>query len=657
MVSISYDLSTDNGKIVRRDKGSIRVVDKKPKRKYYDTRDRRFIAWDGEGYTDETGEHHYSLFGNSEGHHAWISKGSSTDIDWRVAFRMLCEAPQDAIHVIYSGVYDFVMMIKSLPEEIRVRLLHSERTYIGQYNVQYFRGKWLSIKDRTSGVRVVLYDVFSFFGCSFVKACREYLPETYKDTLDQIEQMKLKRATFTEIGTTEQAYMKQELDMLVMLAETLRARLAAVDIHPAKWHGPGAIASTVLRSWRISEARGNYSERFRRNAENAYYGGRFQQFKRGTYEGTVYEYDIRSAYPSAMVHLPDLSEVKWFNTKRIDNNAPINKYALYRIDNSKHDTGNVHGNHPWRRSDGSIFYPRWTNGWYWGIEVPQELAWCVKEMWEPYGDGLHARPFARVQNMYDDRRDLKAAGRPEQLAYKLALNSFYGKLAQSKGARRDAITGEWRLPSFHEPVWAGWITAYARSRINAIIQQYPNAVIAAETDAVFTTEPLKLDLGTGLGQWEEQTFDGIMYIQSGVYYIKSGDTWKIKSRGFSPKDHTPELWMDYLSKLPSESEVGLSVRHHRFGTVPNQRSNWARWYATDHRLIVDNKNSKMVHDKRYCDCQGSYADGLHTLSIPPVYPEKSKAYPFPWTDPKGAAELEESYEMPDLIDYAEMVET
>lgn len=628
--------------ITRADKGSMRVLDKAKRTARKPYQDLQFVAWDGEGGTVGD-DHRYLLFGNSLG-----TTIEDVILSWRDTFPVIMAAPKEAIHIIYSGVYDFVKMTDQLPTEIADRLLKGEPTYLGVYRVRYLRGKMLMISDPSQrdpstgrAVTRTLFDVFSFFQCSFVKACREYLGD--RPEFDAIEAMKDQRSGFGQVTPEVRVYMNQELDYLVLLAEQLRARLAAVGIEPSSWHGPGAVASTVLRKHGIGKARGVYEPRLRTAMESAYYGGRFEAFKRGRNNAPVWEYDIRSAYPSAMVHLPDLSEVSYYHCVKP---KEISEYGLYyvRCRNLGEGSRNRHPL-PWRKADGSIYYPSWVHGWYWGVEIPGWLVPSISHGYHPEGDGLGARPFSFVAEMYDRRRELKKQRKPEQLALKLALNSLYGKLAQSTGAKK-LDDGSWRLPSFHEPMWAGWITAYTRRKMADLITAYPDNVIAVETDALILDREIdSLKLGPNLGEWEKITADDIIYLQSGVYLVQQEGEWRVKSRGFSPKGHTVEKWLAYLQDTPSREEAGISVRHHRFATVPRQAT-FGQWYATDHTLRLDGTPSKRVHpyvdsDGLSVGCQAcssglSYADGMHRLWVPELVQRMSTPYPFPWSEQSRA---------------------
>jgi hypothetical protein len=58
--------------------------------------------------------------------------------------------------------------------------------------------------------------------------------------------------------------------------------------------------------------------------------------------------------------------------------------------------------------------------------------------------------------------------------------------------------------------------------------QKQGGLIAVETDAVFSTVPLDLPIGEGLGEWECTTFDEMIYLQSGMYFGRQGTDWTEK---------------------------------------------------------------------------------------------------------------------------------
>lgn len=598
--------------------------------------DKPFIAWDGEGYTDTEGVHHYNLFGNSEGSYV---QGASLSYEQCFELLLSTAAQHDAIHVIFAGTYDLVMMIHSLPKAKCQRIMSGKPTWIGPYRVQFFRNKWLSLRDK-GGRKVVLYDVFTFFACAFVKACRQYLGES--EELDDIASVKLQRSTFnqSDLETKVIPYWKQELAYLVRLCEELRSRLASAGISMSRWHGPGAIASAVLTARKIKPHIGITPDVVTEVARHAYYGGRFEQFKLGHWEGKAYQYDINSAYPASIARLPSLANATW----SLGDTETFEDFGLYQIRFASHERYFGCYPLPWRSGKGRIYYPRLIGApsWYWGIEAKNLLLhpneYEVLEAWIPTLSD--ERPFAFVKEMYGERQRMKAAGDPAQLAVKLALNSLYGKLAQSKGAVKKE--GTWRLPAFHQLLWAGWITAATRAQLYAAIAMNPESVIAVETDAVFTTAPLDLPISNLLGEWSVQEYDALTFIQSGVYFALKGEDWVLKSRGFESHNQQHAKWLGVLARSPMRRDaIGFSVN--RFGTVPGL-SNWAKWYSYERETIFVPVTSKRVHVIGLCPtCKQhrTLAEGLHPLVVPQSQIASgnicSAPHGLPWADDTGYA--------------------
>jgi hypothetical protein len=74
------------------------------------------------------------------------------------------------------------------------------------------------------------------------------------------------------------------------------------------------------------------------------------------------------------------------------------------------------------------------------------------------------------------------------------------------------------LGPYHDAVSAGLITAITRASLIEAIAKDPQSVVMIATDAVFSTRPLPLDIGDGLGQWEEKVWPDLFIAQPGVYW-------------------------------------------------------------------------------------------------------------------------------------------
>jgi DNA polymerase family B len=603
---------------------------------------RQFIAWDGEGYTDSEGVHHYMLFGASTGLYVQgESLGTRECLD--LLLRVESENP-DTFHVIFAGNYDVNMFLKDVDvETLTILKVRGQCKWRG-YSIGYIRGKMFRV--RKNGVTVTLYDVFTFFGTSFVKALEEYIGVEDED-VTRIRLGKADRSSFTygDIDSVRE-YFESELLYLVRLCETLRRYLSEAGIRLSKWHGPGAVASTVLRTHRIS--RTPMREEISRAAQYGYSGGRFEQFKIGAHHGKVYQYDIRSAYPNAIATLPSLGS-DWHHVVRPDVSS-IRPYALYRVEYraNKAHRASPHP-FPWRHKSGAVFYPPvYGDGWVWGIELRQALVSApgrirVSEGYELDDSG--DRPFAWIAEMYTRRAQWKRDGRPAQLALKLAMNSVYGKLAQQVGWR-PTVNGP-KLPKFHQLEHAGFTTASTRAELYPALIQAGDSLIACETDAVYSSVPLDLNIGSGLGQWEETVYDGIVYVQSGMYFAKERDEWKYRTRGFSRADVSAERVLEWLSGMrtanDSISDAGFTVSQTRFRTIGTSigKSDWRKWITSPRVITAGIPGGKREHTFGECaSCihsMGSLGDTLHTMvpahSLKHVdYTVESTPYALEWLD-------------------------
>lgn len=610
----------------------------------------RFIAWDGEGYTDSQGEHHYVLFGNRT---ECIVSESGNSIHFIDAFELLLDTASrtTANHIIYGGDYDVIMMTKGMPFNVLDRLLKGMPVRYGGYRMQWFRRKYFQLSDGTRSI--MLYDVISFFQTTFVKACVEYLGND--ETLIEMAAMKARRNTFTLDMLEDEVipYWESELQYLERLMDVLRNLMAEVDIYPNGWFGPGAVASAILKRESIDSHFVDLIDPIVDAAERSFYGGRFEQFYVG-YVENAHEYDIRSAYPAAITKLPSFADAVWTHVDAVtDVEVLHNPYALVRVRwNMLHKPSHIsrRGPLPWRDGSGNVYYPLIGSGWYWAIEArnlmtARDCEYSILEAWIPQWTAGIRYPFKFVEGMYTDRARMKAAGNPAQRALKLGMNSLYGKLAQSKGAKRESVNGEyqWKKPRWHQIIWAGWITAFCRGKLweaMTLADKMNVEVIAVETDALFVNKPLPLIESDSLGDWDHIQLEKLLYIQSGVYCAQENGKWSFKSRGTEgTQAYDSEKWMEICRQLP-QTPVEIRVSLNRFGTVLRSTT-YARWYNTSKTVQLPSLSSKRMHHEKLCkrcltDEKNSFADGLHHLVVPqPMLVSDavgSVPYKFPWRE-------------------------
>lgn len=615
---------------------------------------REFIGWDGEGWTDHTCgdpsnckngsgkcKHHYYLFGASSGHYI---RGNS--LGTAECFEVMLSAERanpDGIHVSFSFKYDIDMIFKDIaPGAVRYLMKNNHMKWAGYY-LEVLPGKWLQVtKDK---VTCRIYDLFSFFASSFVNALKTWNVGTDEQRA-RILAGKEQRGTFTldNLETDVIPYWQQELDLLVQLADSLRDILYSAGIRPSRWHGPGAVADYLFREYKTKLSKPEYSEipsPVLDAGQGAYAGGRFEAFRIGFYDGPIYSADINSAYPYAMSKLPNLATGSWLHYDGMPSESVLRgtRMAMFHVryeygpeaNRAICYAGMPAGAHYRYPKSGTMHF-RNRNPGVW-IHLPEYRnlrsqfdngmfsTFDVMEAWVYIDDGTY--PFEWIREIYQQRREWKSAGNPAQLAAKLGINSLYGKLAQRVGGKNG-------VPTWHNLEWAGHITSTCRAMLyDASWRQYSD-LVAYETDGIYSTKPIVgLPNGEGveLGQWETETYSGVLYLQSGVYWLRDmeGNWKKPKTRGI------PQQHMDFdkaYASLVNKTELKVEQNQFiRFGLADMRRDGmriWRTWQRNEKDFSFGGHGlgsaGKRIHVDKSCKecCQGmGRHEGLHTLMLSP----------------------------------------
>lgn len=629
---------------------------------------KEFIAWDGEGITFgdlplQVGEgmewdgdrvrkrrpatpQNYVLLANSKGQEL-INKDGCATVD---CFEMLLNVKQtwpQSIFVGFSFNYDVNQILKDV-SEVKLRMLHKdERIWWRGYFIQWRPGRTFYLKDPMTKRSMKLYDCFGFFQKSFLQTCIDYLGHD-DPNLQTIEEGKESRDIFEweELDSHIRPYCQTELFMLVRIMNKLREEFHELDIVPGEWHGPGAIARKVFQKHSIPIDH-DIPEEIQDASQFAYAGGRFEQFYMGRHPNTVWEYDIHSAYPAAAIHLPNISAGSWEFVERFEPGSFGVWDINYRADD-RFTFSPLNRDRPQplfcRSETGNISYPTEVQGWYWTPEA--ELVPDFVQGGYVFRPDTDDRPFAFIEELYEQRRLHKQQGNPVERSEKLALNSIYGKLAQTIGA----IEGP---PRWHQLEYAGYITSYTRAKIYQAIALAPDDIIASETDAVFSKVPLDLPLTTNLGDWEETIFEEITYIQSGFYYaVKDGNVVarcrgmdRDRRNGNQPVGLPYDKVVHHLERFtgqPNRPPKSLFCEQTRFiglGYGLMTAAVWRSWDKTDKRIRLAHTDftSKRIHLIDACPKCFSWinmAEEAHPL-LWGGYSGPSYARRIPWRDLGG----------------------
>lgn len=628
---------------------------KKQTDRHKDQRDRhiykipKFLAWDGEGYTLPDGTHRYTLFMNGKGQYISNSYGLSTED----CFDFLLDTFEpDRKNVCFAASYDINMMLADIPMSVLIKL-HGQgkvksgeyvrwKNYVLQYRprksfflARYKKGEPPFIKDEKTGKKrpnyekqTTLWDVFGFFQTSFVNALKSYFSEEELIPLgyEQIKAGKESRSTFKkeDLLSVIVPYTTLEVLALEKLMERLAGYLEEANLRLSRWDGTGAIAATILKKEKIKSYYGHVPQTVEIASQHAYGGGRIETIKYGHFKGTGFHADIRSAYPSAMLELIQMTYGYWTNIEQ-------GPFTLYDV-SWNFPTGMPFYPFFVRDSWGQICYPRQGRNWIWYPEVKAAQKFLQHEKHMHIHDVLSfhsesdVKPFSFVQVYYDRRLEWKRQGKGAEKVLKLGINSLYGKTVQQLGY--DESTG--RKPPFYNLQYGGLITSYTRAKLFEAGMQKPDDIIAFSTDGIWSTSPLELEEGEGLGQWEVDSFSELIQAQSGVYWVTTDKGEKQFCRGFSKTELTKEKVLEgWKNGLDS-----ISVPCTRFVTLGSALASperfiekWGSWDSGERSLALTASGTHKRLDKK----GGKRADrGLRDTS--PQINSLTSGYDFPYPD-------------------------
>jgi hypothetical protein len=607
---------------------------------------RPFVAWDGEGCLNESnpdGFQPYCLFGSSAG-----GRIKGYDLSSLDCLGLLVDTEREnpeAIHVGYSFGYDVNQIIRDFPlSTLRNLKLRNRCRYRG-FDIEYIPSKWFSVgygRSRARGgagrISLRVFDTFSFFALRFDKALSKYHIGT-PDQIQRIASGKGERPDFrySDIPTRIEPYWETELDLMVQLMDKFRSILYAAGYHINSWHGAGALANYVLRTRGVANHldRGTPDEIIEA-ARSAYIGGHFEPFLAGYYDGPVYSADINSAYGYTFSRLPSLQGGKWLYQTKPDREATADRrLGMYHIRYLSRNTGGLKPL-PHRDPDGTISWPNQTEGWFHASEaylVRNDPNAEFLESWEYEDDG--STPFEWIEDIFNERLEMQKIGDATEIAHKKAIASLYGQIAQRAGWER-----RHGPPKFHQLEFAGAITAECRSLVYAAAKSAGKGLISIDTDGVLSTRPYtKLPGGTGnkLGQWKAEEYTGILYIQSGVYWLRDGEgNWlPPKSRGIPQR----KLKFDDIIGRVKNGEDPITIQQHSFygfgqAIHQNRLDDWRKWLDSPRKIRFGGAG-KRIHSERFCGvCRRGYglSDALHPLIPVPAKRLESGLHHLPWLD-------------------------
>lgn len=389
---------------------------------------------------------------------------------------------------------------------------------------------------------VVVWDLFKFFQGKFVTAIDNWNVGTEEDRAF-IKLMKERRDEFDkEPPERVKQYCLRECRYIGEIGHKLVDAHDMGEIPLKSFHGAGSSGAAMLDAMKVREKLAPVPEEMKEAVATAFGGGRFENSVIGSFREPLNNWDISSAYVYQLYMLPCLKHASWKHTKsRKDlekaqaQNGALVRYTLGKMPKfcrnlaGKEQSPEAWGPFPFRLEDGCISYPIESGGgWVWLDEylIGEKLFPHVqfREAWV-YESNCACRPFEKIPEYYLLRLKVGKEGRG--IAIKLAMNSCYGKLAQSLGA---ALFNNW--------IWAGMVTSGTRAQLLTMLGMHDDFwnMLMLATDGVVTREhltppvplPTKTDMpymkkgklvSTPLGGWEHKDAPRGMFIaRPGIYF-------------------------------------------------------------------------------------------------------------------------------------------
>jgi hypothetical protein len=540
--------------------------------------------------------------------------------------------------------------------------------------------------------RIEIFDVVGFFQSSLLKAIETFPGLVTPGELEILQRGKADRGHVTRENVRDKMpglklYTANELKvtakMMELVRQTLETAIPGRPIKLKKWWGAGAIAEALLKDYLGKDARAKLGDiktplasqekEVRRPLEwglRAYFGGRGELLKQGLTWNILHLYDIASAYAAQIAQLPSMEGGKWVYRKNptreeIDQS---NMLSVLRVETYNFKYELPFYPFPLRTKSGAIMFPANVKGVYMRDDVVAAFKWfdeferlgrlCDRSI-HPEGPEIRVtealffvpatdeKPFAFVQELFDLRASIIAEDKYDVRAVilKLALNSIYGKLAQSVGRKGHP-------PAFASPWMAAPITAGIRRKLIEAALTAPDSIVCFATDGIVSTTPLDVFIPQSktLGHWEhEEAIDGGVFVQSGVYAVikdrtKGDKGVKIASRGFSPQnigisekvswtqamlkvlfEDIPACWKEgkpaYVFERQQYITVGASLARNppppvkgRGARRPWRPSLIGSWIKSDGKLQLDAMSRKRIVPQDRA-LRSSRSEGLIALAV------------------------------------------
>ena len=432
------------------------------------------------------------------------------------------------INWFYNLSFDIESVLKMLPEDKLIEILKTNETVYEGFKLFYLPQKAFKVSDKSKH-SLYYWDIAQFYGTSLDNASKQYLGDNksvsdIKSLMTYLWSDKVKDVVYK--------YCIHDCDLTRRLAERMHKGVLDCNISFSKPFSRASLAETAfLENCDIPQyldAPRDVNKYF----YWSYYGGWFELFKRGYHNSHIIEYDINSAYPYAMLNLPDLRGMDWKDTVKRHKDAVVGVYLVSVTPQTKKYITPAQ-----IRTESLSVHPQSSLLKYvTHIELEtlqQDYKVKILTGYEGFIDHP-TYPFRDyVLKLYEDKKNYKGMDDMMYDCIKRVLNGFYGKNIQRVGGR---------IGNCFNPIYASLITSSCRRQIWDAVKDNMDNVIGIQTDSIITSEEIDLNIGDKLGEWSKSEYKEGIFLLSGIYEL-NGDVKKTKIRGYETKLALKELLM------------------------------------------------------------------------------------------------------------------
>ena len=342
------------------------------------------------------------------------------------------------------------------------------------------------------------------------------------------------------------------------------------------------LASTAMKTFRTSFLKDSYWTPSQDDALihfKAYSGGRTEAIARGRIEN-AFLYDVNSLYPSVMRNNayphPNFMRVRKNDASFIYNFEGVSDIDI-QIPTCRYPPLPVLGD--------KLYFPVGkVSGWFTHAEIRAAIsrgATLLKCRLTHYSKEV-CHPFDNyIDDIYALRLKWQKEGDARELVAKLLMNSLYGKFGQKFIGRDNMVPcsslsfeqiqampfierlGDYfrikqnvRPAAFCMPIWAAYITSYARIALLGHLEN-TNALYC-DTDSVVTFKKVATSSALGALKLECKIMDGVI-VRPKFYAFETDAGERVKCKGFGAKMPL-QVFYDVLKGKPASYQKFIKMR-------------------------------------------------------------------------------------------------